>query len=189
MILAIKGDDCVYLAASFNHFGLTGPLETDLLSYENSPFITHIEYPEAIFAVSPSIKLKYVIEAHDFDILDWNYKTIATRFIWSLRRLTEDIGFRKADESLGDHIIIADNQTIYDINSYFGVEDKFDFAMSNKIEAIARSILNENKGIDPLLIIKKIFKATSKYTDERLFPFTMIDTKTKEYKIIYETKK
>lgn len=186
MILAIKGYDRVYLAASFNHYGLTGILDADLLSYENSPFMSHVEYPEAIFAVSPSLKLKYAMDAHDFDIVDWKYKTIATSFIESLRRLTEDIGFRKANESLNDHIIIANNHTIYDINSYFGIEDKHDFAMSNKIEAIARSILNERQGNDPITLIKEIFKATSNYTDERFFPFTTIDTKTKEFKIIYE---
>lgn len=186
MILAIKDKDRVFLAASYNHYAHSGLMESDLLIYENSPFIAHPEYPDAIFAVSPSIKLKYSIEAHDFDIIDWNIKSIATRFIQELRRLSENIGYRESNETLGDHIIIADNQTIYDINDYFSVEDKHDFAMSYKVESIARSILNEKESLKPKDLIKEIFKATSKFTDERFFPFTMIDTKTREYKIVYE---
>jgi hypothetical protein len=125
-----------------------------------------------------------MILATVFDMLEWNYLTLNQQFIPQLKEMLKSHKVLKEDNHLGNHLFIAQNDQLFDIDSFFAVDDFSEIAMTYQVEALTLSIINQSSKIETTDLIRNIFKAHAAFLNETFLPFSMISTSDLEYKII-----
>ena len=178
MILGIRSDDGVILAASFNHYRATGLSDADLASFENSPFVIHPQFPKGIIAVSDRFQLKYAIETLKLkQTLDLTQRDSVTEFV---ETLSESLYHDKVSSKLmdfEDSILLAQGEHLISVDRSGIIEVPPVAAYGYRIKSCVISALELTTATDSLEKIRYVFETVEKFTNQKHFPVLIVDTK------------
>lgn len=188
MIVAIKEKDRVVIGYSLtDSWGILS--EKDYVDEENIA-IKFSNFGKAFALSDMSRSADILLYDDDFLNMEITAKNIVKGLIpYVKRKLKEnDIPIEK-DGRWKNALIICDDEHIYDIDPSFGFYEAGDYVCHGyKVETL-KSVLEETKNLPAEERIINAASFASKLYKESLFPLIITDTKTKQFKPIYEGEK
>ena len=185
MIIAIKEKDKVVIGYSLtDSWGCLS--EKDYVDEENIA----IKFSESgkVFALS-DMNRRADILLYDDDFLNMEItpKNIVKEMIpYIKKKLKENDKPIDEDGCWKNALVICDDEHIYDIDPRFGFYEAEDYACHGyKVETL-KSVLDETKNLPAEERIIKAASFASRLHKESFFPLIIADTRTKQFKPIYE---
>lgn len=185
MIIAIKDKGRVVIGYSLtDSWGCLS--EKDYVDEENIA----IQFSDSgkVFALS-DMNRRADILLYDDDFLNMEItpKNIVKELIpYIKKKLKENDQSISEDGRWKNALIICDDEHIYDIDPNFGFYEADDYACHGyKVETL-KSVLDETRNLSAEKRIIKAASFASKLHKESLFPLIITDTRTKQFKPVYE---
>ena len=184
MIIAIKDKDKVVLGyLNADHWSSLA--ENDYVDEEN----VAIKFAKSgkTFALCESDRRADLLLYEDsFLDIDITPKSIVNEVIPYIKCQLKENDIPIKNGCWGNALIICDNEHLYDVNTTFGFREIEDYVCHGYHVSVAKSVLDATTHLPAEERIIATVKFVEKICKEKLFPMVITDTKSKQFKTIYE---